>query len=281
MGKEGLDIICCPYCRGDLFANEGHLVCTTCIKGQERRYPIKEGIAQFVDTEKLPSQDRYIQRVYNLFSYCYDVLIPLLFTLFGYPEVVLRKEILSYLSLQPGARLLEVSVGTGANIRLLQDQFPDVALHGIDLSAGMLDKCRKNVEKWNVPITLSRANGSHLPYRDNQFDAVLHVGGINSFADKERAMKEMLRVVKPGGKVVINDEGLSPEREKQWYGRLVIKTVFGIFASLERGQTDPPITAVPPEARQVKLDYIGKDFFWLLHFNKAQEGNVAGSAEEE
>lgn len=278
MSEELLTMMCCPYCRGDLQWGEAGLVCITCQPGQQRLFWVKEGIPQFVEMENLAPQDKYIQKVYNLFSYCYDLLIPMLFALFGYSEKTLREEILGYFTLPPDARLLEVSIGTGANIRLLEKKFPNIDLHGIDLSSGMLNRCRKNLKKWGIHVKLSCANGSYLPYRDNQFDAVLHVGGINSFADKERALEEMLRVVKPGGKVVVNDEGLSPEKEKQWYGRLVIKTIFGIFASLERGETDPPIAAVPLTAQQIKLDYIGKEYFWLMHFHKAlkeDEGKMA------
>ncbi|MBI3592101.1 MAG: methyltransferase domain-containing protein [Nitrospirae bacterium] len=114
------------------------------------------------------------------------------------------------------------------------------------------------------------ANASSLPFQDNQFDAVLHVGGINSFADKKKALSEMLRVVKPGGQVVINDEGLSPRREQQWYARLFIKTIFGLFASLERGETAPPVEALPDEAHDLKLEYIGNEYFWLIHFTKPE-----------
>lgn len=269
MDQETLQMMCCPYCRGKLRKVAFGLECDACQKEEKRFYPIKEGIAQFIEQESLASQDYYIQKVYNYFSYAYDFLIPTLFTLFGYSETTLRKEILDYFSLKPGAKLLEVSVGTGANIRLLKQLFPNIDIHGIDLSPGMLVKCQRNLKKWGESARISQANGSYLPYQDNQFDAVLHVGGINSFADKERALEEMLRVVKPGGQVVINDEGLSPQKEKQWYSRFVIKTIFGIFASLERGETDPPMNAIPPTAQQLQLDYIGKDYFWLIHFRKA------------
>src|SRR6202035_247553 len=104
---------------------------------------------------------------------------------------------------KPHARVLEVGVGTGANLRYLP---PDIDFYGLDLSWGMLRKCRKKLRKCSGPARLSQAEASHLPFRTEVFDCVFHVGGINFFSDPKRAIREMIWVAKPGTKIVISDE---------------------------------------------------------------------------
>ena len=53
-------------------------------------------------------------------------------------------------------------------------------------------------------------NGSYLPFADGTFDSVFHFGGINTFSERKKALAELTRVVKVGGKVVIGDESMAP-----------------------------------------------------------------------
>jgi ubiquinone/menaquinone biosynthesis C-methylase UbiE len=57
---------------------------------------------------------------------------------------------------------------------------------------------------WGVDLFLAEAEG--LPFRDKIFDNVLHIGGINFFANRKKAIEEIVRVARPGGKIVIADE---------------------------------------------------------------------------
>jgi ubiquinone/menaquinone biosynthesis C-methylase UbiE len=74
------------------------------------------------------------------------------------------------------------------------------------ISWGMLKRCRKRLAKWKRTAELFQGEAERLPFRDGIFDVVFHVGGINFFNDKARAIAEMIRVAKPGTKVVIVDE---------------------------------------------------------------------------
>ncbi len=56
-------------------------------------------------------------------------------------------------------------------------------------------------------VVFIRANASHLPLKDSYFDAVFHVGGINTFEEKELAIREMFRAARRSAKIVIVDEG--------------------------------------------------------------------------
>ena len=70
----------------------------------------------------------------------------------------------------------------------------------------MLRRCQRVWRKKAPGLDLVHANAEALPFRDNCFDIVFHVGGINFFNDKARAIREMLRVAKPGSKIMIADE---------------------------------------------------------------------------
>jgi ubiquinone/menaquinone biosynthesis C-methylase UbiE len=101
---------------------------------------------------------------------------------------------------------LEVSIGNGVNLPYLFES-PDAGkIFGIDISIGQLSRCRRLVNKrgWGVDLFLAMAEA--LPFKDETFDNILHIGGINFFSDKKRSIDEMIRVACPGAKVVIADE---------------------------------------------------------------------------
>jgi ubiquinone/menaquinone biosynthesis C-methylase UbiE len=100
------------------------------------------------------------------------------------------------------ARVLEVSVGTGANIPHLRS---DSEVFGLDISRGMLKRRQKRLAKWKRSAQF-QGEAERLPLRDAIFDVVSHVGAINFFNDKARAIAEIIRVAKPGTKIVIVDE---------------------------------------------------------------------------
>lgn len=69
----------------------------------------------------------------------------------------------------------------------------------------MLKKCQK-IWGGRANLNLVSYAAEDLPFIDQSFDVVLHVGGINFFSDKKRAIEEMIRVAKPGTKIMIADE---------------------------------------------------------------------------
>ena len=115
----------------------------------------------------------------------------------------LGTEYLRELDIGASARVLEVSVGTGANIPHLRS---DSEVFGLDISWGMLERCRKRLAKWKRTAQLFQGEAERLPFHDGILDVVFHVGGNNFFNDKARAIAEMIRVAKAGKKVVIVDE---------------------------------------------------------------------------
>lgn len=168
-----------------------------------KRYPLREGIPLLMDEAALSGPNLQYQAFYDKVAGLYDPAIRLLARIAGAGERKYRWEFLQELGVQPGMRVLEVFMGTGANIRHLPT---GAAYVGVDISWGMLHRCQKNMRKWGCEAELIQGNAEEPPLVDETFDAVLHVGGINAFNDRGRAIGEMIRAARGGARIVIVDE---------------------------------------------------------------------------
>ena len=119
----------------------------------------------------------------------------------------LRKDQMAEIEWKDHLSVLYVSIGTGQDLRYIPENIDLKSLDfvGADISIGMLKKCQKSCAK-KTNLKLFHACAEDLPFADNSFDIVYHIGGINFFSDKAKAMQEMLRVAKPGTKIMISDE---------------------------------------------------------------------------
>ena len=103
-------------------------------------------------------------------------------------------------------QILDIACGTGDfSIAIAQHAHPDTKILGLDLTKGMLEIMRLKVEHLGLSdrITTEQGNGEHLRYADNTFDRVSIAFGIRNFEHREQALREMLRVLRPGGRLVI------------------------------------------------------------------------------
>jgi phosphatidylethanolamine/phosphatidyl-N-methylethanolamine N-methyltransferase len=100
----------------------------------------------------------------------------------------------------PDGQILEVGVGTGKN-------FPyhpaGVEVTGVDLSDRMLARARQKAEKLGYSIQLHEMDAQQLDFPDDSFDAAAATFVFCSVPDPERGLREMARVVKPGGRIVL------------------------------------------------------------------------------
>ena len=135
-------------------------------------------------------------------------------TLFlGRQDAMQRATLLPLAGAKP-AKILEVACGTGRVGTFARDNHPDAAYTGVDLSPFYLAKARDNDAYWRArqaadraPATFVQANGEDLPFADGEFDAVLCVYLFHELPADARAnvAREMARVCKPGGTVVLTD----------------------------------------------------------------------------
>ena len=102
--------------------------------------------------------------------------------------------------------ILDVACGTGDfSIEIARNSCPGTKVHGLDLSEGMLAEMRRKVaiEGLEDRIDMVRGNCERLEFPDDSFDRVTIAFGIRNVENREKALREMYRVLKPGGKLVI------------------------------------------------------------------------------
>lgn len=103
-------------------------------------------------------------------------------------------------------RLLDVACGTGRTLHQIATAHPTMRLHGVDLSPAYVRAARRRLADV-AELTLAVENGEHLPWADATFDVVTSVYLFHELPRNARrnVLREMLRVVAPGGLVVIED----------------------------------------------------------------------------
>jgi demethylmenaquinone methyltransferase/2-methoxy-6-polyprenyl-1,4-benzoquinol methylase len=129
-------------------------------------------------------------------------------------------------ALAPGDRALDVATGTGdLALELARRVGPSGEVVGSDFSEGMLEHARRKGA--GVPaVRFERANALELPYRDGEFAAATVGFGARNFSDLAQGLREMTRVVRPGGRVVVL-EITTPTRPplstffRIWFDRIV------------------------------------------------------------
>ena len=101
--------------------------------------------------------------------------------------------------------ILDVATGTGDLAITANKILKPEKIIGIDISEGMLDLGRKKIEKLNLTNTIELLHGDSetIHYPDNNFDAITVAFGVRNFENLEKGLAEMLRVLKPGGKISI------------------------------------------------------------------------------
>jgi phosphatidylethanolamine/phosphatidyl-N-methylethanolamine N-methyltransferase len=139
-------------------------------------------------------EKRQVERAYELLAPVYDFIFDWIFA----PG---RQAAISHLELTPNDTVLEVGIGTGLNLPLYP---PSCRLTGIDLSGEMLDKAVERTHKLAMPgVVLKVMDATSMDFADNAFDKAVATYTISAVPDPVRVLREMRRVVKPDGAIVI------------------------------------------------------------------------------
>jgi ubiquinone/menaquinone biosynthesis C-methylase UbiE/uncharacterized protein YbaR (Trm112 family) len=275
MKRNSLDLLACPACHAPLTLHDGtagplesgRLRCERC----QKDYPIEQGIPHFVQPEQLTGLNRRFARMYDWFSWGYRLFSKIAFAYIGMREETGRREITDRLeprgspgsSTGRGGRVLEISIGPGVNLPYLVNR-PDVSeVYGLDISLGQLQHCQSYVRKKGWGVDLFLGNGEQLPFRDASFESVFHVGGINFFNDKKAAIDEMIRVARPGTRILIADES---EKGARGYEKFI--PGFKKSFSGQRAAIVAPVDLVPKTMLETRLFDVWKGWLYCLEFRK-------------
>ncbi|MEW5896818.1 MAG: class I SAM-dependent methyltransferase [Nanoarchaeota archaeon] len=164
--------------------------------------------------------NKQVKEKYNRYSLVYD--------LFQWPlEKVLFSKWRKNLLREAQGRVLEIGVGTGKNLPYYNpyynygDSYEKVRLTAIDISAEMLRKAQKKVKEvkekqkkatGNLPVKLQLVNSENLPFKDNHFDCIVNTFVLCSVSDPEMMLKEMKRVLKAQGRILMLEHVLSKNK---------------------------------------------------------------------
>jgi phosphatidylethanolamine/phosphatidyl-N-methylethanolamine N-methyltransferase len=148
-------------------------------------------------------QKRQVQRAYEFWAPAYDFIFDWIFA----PG---REAAIKHLELNRQHSVLEVGIGTGLNLPL----YPGACrLTGIDLSQEMLDKAVERVQTLAMPnVTLKVMDATSMDFTDGEFDSAIATYTISAVPDAVAVLREMRRVVKPDGTLVI----LNHFRSERW-----------------------------------------------------------------
>jgi len=221
------------------------LVCPACRCSGD--YEVRDGVPDLIHPPVLSDKDRYWQGQYDDGAEQYDQNIKALSEWLDWsPEEMEadRRRLAEALGVRPGFTVLEVSVGSG------------------DISRGMLEVARRRAAELDVRVDFLLANASHLPFADSAFDAVLHIGGINEFGERRRAFEQMVRVAKPGARIVVADESIPLWHRGTARARRLI-------AHNKLYLHEPPFEEVPwDKIESFHLDWVGNEVYYVFGFRK-------------
>ena len=252
------EIICCPSCGSTLKVvqqnnSQTALHCKHC----NVNYPNKEGFIEFITDEQVFKFSKRTELMRSVYAKFYTPLTNLMFLPCGGVKKA-RKEVLDELEVKPGDKILETGIGTGDNIIYMNGLMDQIDFYGLDNQVRMVKACESNLKKWKQSAYLCRANAEYLPFQNDSFDVVFHLGAINLFEDKKHAIDEMIRVAKPGTKIVIADESEKASR------------LFALFTGKQEPVV-PPVNLISKTMHEIELKTIWRGYGYIITFRKPAE----------
>lgn len=223
------------------------------------------GLPDFIYPNVLPESDLVSLEWYKNNADDYDAFLPLTFETFHVSEDCERDKMLEALQIESNHKILEIGAGTGRDSikiasKLNQEGEFYVSDISYDIFKHAVAKFKEKQNEINASVHMFLANGYHLPFEDHSFDRVFHFGGINTFGDVKGAFREMVRVCKTGGRIVVGDENMPVWLRNTEFGKVLMNSNH-LYKDLI------PFESLPVEARNVKVEWIIGGVFYFLSFD--------------
>lgn len=225
------------------------------------RYPIIDGIPSLLLAagQDVAGGDR--NKYYRERAAEYDRGNDVMFRMLRCEEGQSREQITGLLQVAPGDRVLEVGCGTCRDTPYFLRR--GASVYAGDINREMVHIGRDRLEAAKVAtsaLKLFVADAGKLPFPDGFFDRAFHFGGLNLFPDVRAAIAEIARVVKPGGRVVLGDEGVGAWLSETDFAK-ILKNSNPLF------HYQAPIEKIPSHARNVSCHWVLNGSFYVMAFD--------------
>ncbi|MEM9947988.1 MAG: class I SAM-dependent methyltransferase [Cyanobacteria bacterium P01_D01_bin.36] len=154
------------------------------------------------------------QQLFDRWAPFYDSLFPSVF------YQAIHKRLLDYAELPNQARVLDIGCGTGRLLNRLAAKYPDLYGTGLDFSAEMLRQARRS-NRHRPRLIFVQGDAIPLRFVEDQFDAVFNTISFLHYAEPERVLAEIYRVLRPGGMFYLADP-MDPALTAIWHSEMNI-----------------------------------------------------------
>ena len=214
----------------------------------------KNGILEYLNPQYLSGDNDNYRKLYDRLAPLYDFGERWIgFLKYGNTVAKMRRDMMQLLEWRNGATVLYVSIGTGKDFNYIPANVDAKSLQlvGADISMGMLRRAQK-VWRRKLNLSLVHCAAEDLPFADNSFDIVFHVGGINFFTDK------------PNTLLMIADE-TQDFIENQYQKNALTKKAYQ-DAHFDLAEIE---NAIPENAHERQTHFLWDNRFYAMTFRKA------------
>ncbi len=218
MGTLARDLVC-AFCRAPLaWPTADQAQCVSC----QKSYPVIDGILRMnsnFDAVNAAGASFYDSKLWPKVRFWEQV-----FFWFHGGETRARRQYMKLLPAEPGQRIAIAGVGVGSDLKFIPPTCPIV---GLDISIVQLQKCAANFPDRDLTLLLGEAERWPMP--DRSVDHAQSGGGFNYFSDMVGSLREMVRITRVGGSIVVSDEvpKAASEAQQKKHVRRVIENALG------------------------------------------------------
>ena len=259
MIKKEIDFFCCPDTLEPLTVSSKKL-----ISKSNKIYSLNKNLYDF--------RSSIIDKDWNLYyeniATKYDNFNHLTFDIQGVNESKTREYCVSKLGELKGVNILEIGCGTGRDSVILTDKYKNLnnRFFLLDFSEKMISKCIQKLS--NVisgsDVKFVLADAESLPFQNNSIDIVYSFTVFPAIKNKQKFFKEILRVLKPGGKFLMVSEGIANNLQKTEFYKIIV-------SNSDLYTQNPPVDILPSDACKINIEYILNDTLFIFSFMKTDK----------